>query len=441
MATIDKLNYLNETKQQIKSALNTNFNSQIQDSDTFRSYVSKIQNIYNNWTKVTDVGTELTLNNTKNGKMLIALNSNTLSQDNTPSPSSPQDIHIITGDNNIKIANSDDSKEQNYPISLGTLEYCKIGDYADSIKKNTGKNLFDKDNANILNTALSGSGLGTNSPSTYRTVWIPCKANTTYTVSKKYDATKNRFAVGYSYVTPTYSLSDVYGYSYSYSASSLTITTDSSAKYLIAYIWISGGTETYQDMIDSVQIEFGNTATEFEPYGTGEWYLHKEIGKVVLNGSETYYYSSVSSQYYRIRTKINDKITNSVNSNKADIFSNYFKAGIWNSGIGQGESVCELNGDNSAYFIINGNQLSDTSTNEKVVESFKTWLSTNNTTIYYILATPTNTKITSTNYPTLYTQLQNLDNALSYQNQTNISQTNDDLAFSISASALMKGGN
>ena len=441
MPTLNKLEYLNETKQQIKSALNTNFNSQIQDSDTFRSYVSKIQNIYNNWTKVTDVGTELTLNNTKNGKMLIALNSNTLSQDNTPSPSSPQDIHIITGDNNIKIANSDDSKEQNYPISLGTLEYCKIGDYADSIKKNTGKNLFDKDNANILNTALSGSGLGTNSPSTYRTVWIPCKANTTYTVSKKYDATKNRFAVGYSYVTPTYSLSDVYGYSYSYSASSLTITTDSSAKYLIAYIWISGGTETYQDMIDSVQIEFGNTATEFEPYGTGEWYLHKEIGKVVLNGSETYYYSSVSSQYYRIRTKINDKITNSVNSNKADIFSNYFKAGIWNSGIGQGESVCELNGDNSAYFIINGNQLSDTSTNEKVVESFKTWLSTNNTTIYYILATPTNTKITSTNYPTLYTQLQNLDNALSYQNQTNISQTNDDLAFSISASALMKGGN
>ena len=44
MATIDKLNYLNETKEQIKTALN-DLGAEIQDDDTFRSYVDKINEL------------------------------------------------------------------------------------------------------------------------------------------------------------------------------------------------------------------------------------------------------------------------------------------------------------------------------------------------------------------------------------------------------------
>ena len=44
MATIDKLNYLNETKEQIKDALN-DLGAEITDSDTFRSYVEKINDL------------------------------------------------------------------------------------------------------------------------------------------------------------------------------------------------------------------------------------------------------------------------------------------------------------------------------------------------------------------------------------------------------------
>ena len=44
MATIDKLNYLNETKQEIKDALN-DLGAGITDTDTFRSYVEKIDDI------------------------------------------------------------------------------------------------------------------------------------------------------------------------------------------------------------------------------------------------------------------------------------------------------------------------------------------------------------------------------------------------------------
>lgn len=45
MATIDKLNYLDETKGQIKDALNE-LGSEITDNDTFRSYVDKIDDLY-----------------------------------------------------------------------------------------------------------------------------------------------------------------------------------------------------------------------------------------------------------------------------------------------------------------------------------------------------------------------------------------------------------
>lgn len=48
MATIDKLNYLNETKEQIKDALN-DLGAEISDSDTFRSYVTKINDLYDEY--------------------------------------------------------------------------------------------------------------------------------------------------------------------------------------------------------------------------------------------------------------------------------------------------------------------------------------------------------------------------------------------------------
>lgn len=49
MATTDKLNYLNETKRQIKVTLNDYFGAEITDEDTFRSYVDKIDEIYNDY--------------------------------------------------------------------------------------------------------------------------------------------------------------------------------------------------------------------------------------------------------------------------------------------------------------------------------------------------------------------------------------------------------
>ena len=68
--TLNKLEYLDETKSQIKTALNQ-FNAGITDEDTFRSYVDKIDDIYDNWEKVTGEGTEVTLTPTKKGRLAL----------------------------------------------------------------------------------------------------------------------------------------------------------------------------------------------------------------------------------------------------------------------------------------------------------------------------------------------------------------------------------
>lgn len=130
------------------------------------------------------------------------------------------------------------------------------------------ENLYDKDNPNILDTPIDTSGLGGNVKNIYKTVWIPCKPNTTYTVSKKYDATKNRFALAYSSTEPGYS-QQVEGYVSNAYTNVMTITTNSTAKYLIAYVWIADGSTTYQEMLDSIKIEKGTQSTADSGYGCG----------------------------------------------------------------------------------------------------------------------------------------------------------------------------
>lgn len=129
-------------------------------------------------------------------------------------------------------------------------------------------NLYDKNNPNILNTPIDSHGTGINVQDTYKTIWIPCKPNTAYTVSKIFDETKNRFAVGYSSIEPNYSQA-VEGYISNEKANVLTVTTNTTAKYLLAYVWITGGSTTYEEMLDSIKIEEGTKATSYSNYNCG----------------------------------------------------------------------------------------------------------------------------------------------------------------------------
>lgn len=150
-------------------------------------------------------------------------------------------------------------------------------------------NLFNKNDTNcIFDTAISNNTLGIKASSTYKTVYVPCKANTIYSISKKYDEIKNRLIVACSNDMPNYS-KKVENLGGSEMATNLTVTTSNTAKYLLAYVWVSGGSTTYQEMLDSIKIEEGIKATNYSDYNCGS------VGVTISN-----------KNLYKIEKVIND---------------------------------------------------------------------------------------------------------------------------------------
>lgn len=130
----------------------------------------------------------------------------------------------------------------------------------DSIRS---KNIFNK--ANILNnTYLNISNQNKlvydiNSISGY----AKCKPNTTYTISKIVSAP---FIVATCSTTPAIDTTIQQGITND-SGSSITITTNSSAQYIVFWFYHAQySTGSYNDIINSIQVEEGSTATSYSPY-------------------------------------------------------------------------------------------------------------------------------------------------------------------------------
>ena len=163
--------------------------------------------------------------------------------------------------------------------------------------------------------------------------------------------------------------------------------------------------QTLNNVTIKPQLEKGSMAHTYTPYGenielckigtyqdyiykdNGSWYLHKEIGKVVLDGSEDWSKSSNTSVDRFIRSSTIPKATQGI--------SNYF-------------SVVTSLGTIVGTFYFNENQqvVNYSSYGTTTLATFKTWLSSNKPIIYYVLATPTNTLIEDT---TLISQLDALE--------------------------------
>ena len=297
---------------------------------------------------------------------------------------------------------------QTAPINLGDIEYCKIGDYEDKFVRSDGNNLINTTAYNkTSNTAGVISQGGT--PANYLSIddYVSVKPNTTYTISFQQDnggslfiATKDSSG---TFIERT-SLGNV-----------RTFTTGSNVYQVFIYIYKSGGTYTEGGWC---QLEYGETATPYTPYEKG-WYIKKNIGKVVLDGSEDenwntggnnpfYYYSSLSNFVY-------------VGSNQPALCNLFTKGSVGS------------NNTTLGFFIVNDGNVRFREETMKTLANWKTYLETNNLILYYALETPTYTKITGE----LANQLEQVNRGmLSYDGVTNISQVNNDLAFVISASAL-----
>lgn len=389
MAISDKLTYLNTTKTKIREGLNS-LGADLDTEDTFRSYADAIDEIYEDYPKITGEGESLSLDNTKQASMKIDYKGNT-SQNGTPTPSSPIPINVVSGDNTINIC---------------------------------GKNLAQNIKGYVGATYTSGNG-----------ECFVFYGNTNQTYRWNCSATTNRTVLAYSGDFPTSGISverlNEWG-----KGSTFTATKDG---WYIFYV----NNALDETIKESFIINKGTTQLPYEPYqgasysvnlgslelcklgdyqdyiykDNGSWYLHKEIGKVVLNGSETTRYDTTNKTIIYEESNIRNYNAGGI------VYCNYY-LGTANGGA-PNQNLNAWNGNSHNINIKNN----DTST----LDDFKTWLSTHNTIVYYVLATPTNIPIEDT---TLIEQLEELKLATSYESQTNISQDNNDLPFILDVKAL-----
>ena len=148
---------------------------------------------------------------------------------------------------------------------------------------------------------------------------------------------------------------------------------------------------------------------------TGKWYLHKETGKVVFDGSvdENWANYATATEQANYIVVSDCYVADSTNTMFKG-FSNYFvpaQQGAIYSNERQGVSFMV----NQAGILIKNSQTT-------TVEQFKTWLSSHPTSVYYPLATPTNTEITDS---TLLGQLNYIATLYGGQNNIELVPTND----------------
>ena len=320
----------------------------------------------------------------------------------SPSPSYPQDIQVVSGDNSINVS---------------------------------GENKFDKDNPNVIEGYIAKSNATIYLSNNQIIIYVPCQPNTTYYVKRELVSTptNNVFRIGTTSTIPTSGsvLSQFYVPDNEETATDYTFTTNANAQYIVWYCYVRESLDLIKNGVyigecTTSPISLGNI--ELCKIGTyqdsivkdnGKWYLNKQIGKAVLDGSENWdiFFNTNGIFYYY------NSISGLANQGSVNCLSNYFKAtyrAYIRNNLDDANNVCAVNG---TEFVIANKNISSAS-------DFKTWLSTHNTTLYYVLATPTYEEITGE----LLSQLEAL--AYSYEGTTNISQVNDDMPFVLDITAL-----
>ena len=268
-------------------------------------------------------------------------------------------------------------------------------------------NLFDKDNAptriygylmdNLTTWAYASGGYS---------IRIPCQPNTKYSlIADNSNETIFRAGITDSDNTPVSGTTiSVYSVSrYTNTNTPIYLTSGANAKYIVIQVGVDTASNTFNTLeltkgatpqhISTTPIELCKIGT-YQDYiykDNGVWYLHKEIGKVVLDGSETGL-ANLDANHRSNITYTNLGITPKAYS--SDCLSNYFIYANTEQYIG-------FNLGGSALYL----RIDNSFTN---ITQFKNWLSTYKPVFYLLLATPTTTEITDT---TLLEQLDALESS------------------------------
>ena len=314
-----------------------------------------------------------------------------------PSPSYPQEIHVIKGNNEIKISNKNlfnsDTQIINYTINITT----------GSVDISTN----DRNTSNYINV-------------------IPNSKYTCNVIMTRYAFyDKNKIFISANINSNTITTPDNAFYirfSYNNSLSDVQL-----EKGLTSTTYVRYKEQTYSVNLGDIElckigeykdVLFKNTM-DSDYYDSsldyGKWYLRKSIEKKLFKGGndeEWRLLSNTNKFYINLNRELN--ILNKMYSN----YYLYNSTGQANLNNGEFTNI----GGAGTYLWFRNDDISS-------ANDFKTWLTTHNTSVYLPLTTPIYEKFNDN----IQEQLDNIQYALAYDTQTNISQTNTDLPFIINA--------
>ena len=328
-----------------------------------------------------------------------------------PNPDYPQDINVVTGNQTVQITGKNfidatkGANASNYTVTLGTIEGRNdLKGLPVYLKPNTAYTVsLDANGWDMTNGWL---------------LWLT--SATQQLAILQYKGTPSQGVPG--------AITDP-----------VTFTTDDSGIVYLAEVFGGnpGRLNTYFATV-KLQLEIGNQATAYQAYqgqsytvrlgslelvkigayqdyiwnDGGTWKKHKEVDKILLNGdaSETWYLSAGPPARFRYENVPNIALQPYNASSAPVAYTKYFKGDNWYNLYENGITniICS---HNSVHRIaISAPQFTS-------VELFKTWLSSNNMTVYYAMDTATDETITDA---TLISQLDALLEGGSYDYQTNI---------------------
>lgn len=338
-----------------------------------------------------------------------------------------------TSENNLDYFELEGKTEQDneptpdYPselVSVGIYD-SETGKYGIEVKT-TGKNLFDLETkeetlygvtTNINHSEIVFNGTkSANSNTIAKTSIGTLKAGKyTFSYSKKsgaYTSLSDEFTL-YAGSTKVVIISlkrETY-------TNSFTIDTDTE---MFAQYWVNSGS-SFNNYDIVFQLEENTQATDYEPYightnlivldnplrsigdtkdllyiKNGMLYVDRKIGSVVLDGSENWRYYSSAAPYGVTLTDNKD-----FNSDSADFKTNYFENKIWNQ-----TTFVDYN---SLVSSVKPKELRFRYADISTLADFKTWLSTHNTEVQYVLATPSLEELGVIEVPKTYEETTYID--------------------------------
>jgi len=303
----------------------------------------------------------------------------------------------------------------------------------------SGKNLFNYQG--VVNLAIAPPIAA---KSTYRGYYIQANAGDTFTLSRAITTGNNRFRVCFTMVEPAQGV-DIYnengvvgGYISADGATEVSFTVPQDMHYVFIYL-----SNSDQDITESlkIQLETGSTATAYEPYVGGipspnpdypqavqtvtgeqtvtisdgvdseafpislgslelckigdyqdyiykdgdDWYVHKETGKLVLNGTGNYATLS-DGDHGEKRFRFTNSTIGNIDVNIRSTYCDVYQGVQYSNSKATPNSIAQWSQQNRFTITTNRTTYS--------LNDFEADLASSPATVYYALATPTNTKIT-----------------------------------------------